>query len=134
MRVRLSLTLLLLVSLLPVVAHAQFIYITNNGTITITGYTGTNADVVIPTIINGLPVTSIGVGAFWYSDSLTRVNVFMAESARRATHPVLELVIATELVPDLNRAMQEVCSLPQPDHHAPAAEAEGTCSQLANRS
>lgn len=32
---------------------------TNNGTITITGYLGTNVVVAIPATINGLPVTSI---------------------------------------------------------------------------
>ncbi|GHV79949.1 hypothetical protein AGMMS49944_17400 [Spirochaetia bacterium] len=36
----------------------------NNGTITITGYKGTNKDVVIPEKINGLPVVAIGYGAF----------------------------------------------------------------------
>ena len=45
-------------------AHAQFTYRTNNGTITITGYTGTNLDVVIPSTIDGLPVTSVGTAAF----------------------------------------------------------------------
>jgi hypothetical protein len=48
----------------PVAVQAQFTYTTNNGTITITGYTGTNLDVVIPITINGLPVTSIGTNAF----------------------------------------------------------------------
>ena len=33
---------------------------TNNGTITITGYTGPGGAVTIPGTINGLPVTSIG--------------------------------------------------------------------------
>lgn len=45
-------------------AQAQFTYITNNGTITITGYTGPNGAVTIPTNINGLPVTTIGTNAF----------------------------------------------------------------------
>ena len=54
-------------------AHAQFIYTTNNGTINITGYTGTNDDVVIPSTIDGLPVTSIvGRWAYgWYSGFLS---------------------------------------------------------------
>jgi hypothetical protein len=47
---------------LPVAS--QFTYTTNNGTITITGYAGTNNDVVIPSTIDGLPVTSIGTNAF----------------------------------------------------------------------
>jgi hypothetical protein len=37
----------------PVVVQAQFSYTNNNGTITITGYTGTNLDVVIPSTIAG---------------------------------------------------------------------------------
>jgi hypothetical protein len=45
-------------------SQAQFIYTTNNGTIAITGFTGTNHDVVIPSTIHGLPVTSIGANAF----------------------------------------------------------------------
>ena len=58
---RLLLTLLLA---LPGVAGAQFSYVTNNGTITITGYAGSSADIVIPTTINGRSVTAIGDGAF----------------------------------------------------------------------
>src|SRR5215471_16832442 len=37
----------------------DYTYITNNGTITITWYTGTDANVVIPSTIDGLPVRSI---------------------------------------------------------------------------
>jgi hypothetical protein len=36
-----------------------FDYAVTNGAVTITGYTGTNLDVVIPSTINGMPVTSI---------------------------------------------------------------------------
>jgi hypothetical protein len=55
-------------------SQAQFNYTTNNGTITITGYTGTDANVVIPSTIDGLPVTSIGTNAF-YAGSLTSVTI-----------------------------------------------------------
>jgi hypothetical protein len=41
-------------------------YETNNGTITITGYTGDFQMLTIPGIIDGLPVTRIGAGAFAY--------------------------------------------------------------------
>lgn len=44
---------------------AQFTFVTNNGTITITGYTGPSNNVVIPSTTNGYPVTSIGNGAFF---------------------------------------------------------------------
>jgi len=44
--------------------QAQFTYTTNNGTITITGYTGTNSVLTIPSTIDDLPVTDIGTNAF----------------------------------------------------------------------
>lgn len=45
-----------------VAVQAQFDFTTNDGSITITGYTG--GDAMIPSSTNGLPVTSIGEGAF----------------------------------------------------------------------
>jgi hypothetical protein len=42
-------------------AQAQFTYTTNNGTITITGYTGPGGAVTNPSAINGLAVTIVGV-------------------------------------------------------------------------
>jgi hypothetical protein len=56
-------------------AHAQFEYSTNDGTITITKYTGLGGAVSIPTTINGLTVTSIGDYAFFYSTGLTSVTI-----------------------------------------------------------
>jgi hypothetical protein len=53
---------LLLVLALPAVVRAQFTFTTNNGTITT--YTESGGPVTIPSTINGLPVTSIGDGAF----------------------------------------------------------------------
>ncbi|HUD82558.1 MAG TPA: leucine-rich repeat protein, partial [Candidatus Saccharimonadales bacterium] len=53
--------------------QGQFIYTTNNGTITITGYTGSGA-VNIPGMINNLPVTGIGQNAFKDLD-LTSVTI-----------------------------------------------------------
>ncbi len=69
--------LLLLLSLLalPAVAQAQFTFTTNNGAITITGYTGPGGAVVIPNTTNGYPVTSIGVSAFYNNNSLTSVTI-----------------------------------------------------------
>jgi hypothetical protein len=50
---------------LPAAVQAQFDYFNNgNGTITITGYTGTSQTVSVPAAINGLPVTGIASGAF----------------------------------------------------------------------
>ncbi|GHT65022.1 hypothetical protein FACS1894110_05940 [Spirochaetia bacterium] len=45
-----------------------------NGTVTITGYTGTVKDVRIPAEIDGLPVTAIGLGTF-YGNELTSVTI-----------------------------------------------------------
>jgi hypothetical protein len=45
-------------------AQAQFTYTITNGTITITGYTGSGGAVTIPGTIDGLPVTTIGEEAF----------------------------------------------------------------------
>lgn len=60
---------------LPVSMQAQFTFTTNNSTITITGYTGTNEAVTIPSSTNGLPVTSIGNNAFDGSTNLTSVMI-----------------------------------------------------------
>lgn len=61
--------------MLPVFAQAQFTYLTNNGTITLTGYTGAESDVTIPDTINGLPVTEIGASAFNGMNSLSNVVI-----------------------------------------------------------
>jgi len=50
-------------------------YTTNNSTITITAYTGSQRAVVIPSTINFLPVTSIGEQAFYYCFSLTSLTI-----------------------------------------------------------
>jgi len=65
----------LMATLLAHAADAQFTY-TNNGdnTITITVYTGSGGDVIIPDQIEGFPVTTIGPEAFAGS-SVTRVNI-----------------------------------------------------------
>ena len=69
------LLLLLLLLTLPAVVQAQFNFTTNNGTITITGYTGGGGDVAIPSTTNGYPVTSIGDCAFDYWTSLTNIMI-----------------------------------------------------------
>ena len=48
---------------------------TNNGTITITGYTSAGGAVDIPSTINGLPVTGIGISAFACCTGLTDVTI-----------------------------------------------------------
>src|SRR3974390_373374 len=73
MKTNLPLTLAVLLSV-SISAHAQFTYTTNNGTITIMGYTGTNTEVVIPSTIDGLPVVNIGTNAF-YGSRITSVTI-----------------------------------------------------------
>src|SRR6266481_4303597 len=65
----------LLSLLLPPLAQAQFTYTTNKGVVTITGYTGTNGIVTIPSAIVGLPVTSIASFAFYQKFILTNVTI-----------------------------------------------------------
>lgn len=56
---------LLCVSVLPAVVQAQFTYTTNNdGTLNISGYSGSGGAVIIPGTNNDLLVTSIGDSAF----------------------------------------------------------------------
>jgi hypothetical protein len=84
----------LLLTMLPLVVKAQFNYTNQNGSITITRYTGPGGVVIIPETINGLPVTSveytfpgtsatsvivpdsvtnIGINTFAYCSTLTNV-------------------------------------------------------------
>jgi hypothetical protein len=60
---------------MPLVAEAQFLYTTNNGTITIARYTNSGGDVIIPTSINGLPVTRIGNDAFILNTNVISVTI-----------------------------------------------------------
>jgi len=62
-------------SLLNAPVHAQFLYAANNGSITITGYTGAGGDASIPSTIDGLSVTTIGDLAFYASTNLTSVTI-----------------------------------------------------------
>jgi hypothetical protein len=76
---RLSLALLLLTA--PF-AQAQFDFITNNGTVIITGYTGPGGAVTIPSTLSGLPVTEIqgsgfedkGITSVAISDTVTNIQ------------------------------------------------------------
>lgn len=64
-----SVLFLLFLTCTPNLLHAQFTYTTNDNTITITAYTGNGGNVVIPSSINGFPVTSLGFEAFGQSPS-----------------------------------------------------------------
>ena len=75
--IKLSLKLLVLCVLMasPAVLQAQFTFTTNGNAITIAGYTGSDGTVVIPGMINDLPVTRIGDYAFINRGSLTNVTL-----------------------------------------------------------
>jgi hypothetical protein len=66
---------LMLLLALPTVAQAQFTFTTNNGAITITGYTGSDGAAVIPDTTNGLPVTGIGDEAFYQCTNMNSVTI-----------------------------------------------------------
>jgi len=66
---------LLCAAMLPAVAQAQFTFTTNNGAITITGYTGSGGAVVIPGATNGYPVSAIADYAFYGNSTLTNLTI-----------------------------------------------------------
>lgn len=53
----------------------DYTYTTNNGTITITGYTGPGGAITIPVTIYGLPVSSIGALAFYGNTDVTSMTI-----------------------------------------------------------
>jgi hypothetical protein len=69
------LPLLLLLGVPAAVQALDYTYTTNNGTITITKYIGSDAAVTIPSTIDGLPVTNIGDSAFFNCASLTYITI-----------------------------------------------------------
>ena len=69
------LSLLVLLALPAAVCQGQFSCITNDGTITITGYTGPGGAMTIPSTMNGLPVRRIGDTAFKWCSSLTSITI-----------------------------------------------------------
>ena len=50
-------------------------YTVENGSVTITGYTGNGGDIIIPSVIDGCPVVTIKNGAFQNCTNLTSVTV-----------------------------------------------------------
>ena len=60
---------------LPAGVEAQLAYMTNNGAVTISAYRGSGGVVNIPSVIAGLPVTSISDSAFAGCTSLTSVTI-----------------------------------------------------------
>ena len=66
---------LLLLLVLPAAVQAQFTFTTNNGALTVTGWTGSGTTATIPAMTNGRPVVAIGAGAFQFKYSLTSVTI-----------------------------------------------------------
>jgi hypothetical protein len=60
---------------LPTAASVPYTYTTDNGAVSITGYTGLGGAVTLPGTIYGLPVTSIGDQAFVSCTNLTSVII-----------------------------------------------------------
>lgn len=60
---------------IPNEAQAQFNFTTNNGALTLTGYTGSDRAVTIPAITNGLSVVSIGNWAFNSNSNLVSLTI-----------------------------------------------------------
>jgi hypothetical protein len=67
--------ILLLALLIPASLQAQFVCATNNGELAVLSYTGPGGDVTIPDTIDGLPVTSIGMNAFYSRTTLTNLTI-----------------------------------------------------------
>ena len=59
----------------PAALQAQFECATNNGTITITGYSGSGGEVEIPEALHGLPVVGLGKAAFQNGGELTDIRI-----------------------------------------------------------
>ena len=69
-------------------ASAQFLYTTNSGTITITGYDGPGGWVIVPDTIGGLPVSSIADAAKgWRIEELHTEEGRLDEVFRNITMP-----------------------------------------------
>jgi hypothetical protein len=69
------LLLIALLALTAPVARGQFTFTTNNGGITITGYSGPGGDVVIPDATNGFPVVAIGTNAFFNRTNISNLTI-----------------------------------------------------------
>ena len=89
---------------------------TTAGAITIIGYTGSGGAVTIPDTINGLPVTSIGSGAFTNCASLTSVTIgtnvtSIADTAFQNCSSLASVTIGTNVTCIGNSAFQNCANL-----------------------
>ena len=91
--------LLLMLLMLPAVVQAQFTFTTNNGAITITGYSGPGGNVVIPSVINGYPVKNIGMYAF---NSYPSPNVHQNQATSVVIPDSITNIDSSKLIPFCN--------------------------------
>ncbi len=94
----------------------DFTYTTNATSATITGYTGPGGNVIIPDIIEGKPVTSIGNSAFRYSTNLTGITmptsvITIGESAFEACRGLTNATIPNGVVGILRNAFSDCTGL-----------------------
>ena len=108
-----SVALIILLMLAPA-AWAQFIFTTNNGAITITGYTGSDGNVTVPSATNGYPVTVIGNSSFFLKSSVTGVtvgtNVTLIDNYAFELCRSLTNVIISDSVTNIGLSAFEFCS------------------------
>jgi hypothetical protein len=72
----LRISIALVLCILPLTCTAQYDFETNaDNTITITGYSGTNAILMIPSETNGYPITSIAGDAFQYLSGVVSITI-----------------------------------------------------------
>jgi hypothetical protein len=90
-----ALSVLLLLSALAVKAdqYGYFTYSTDGTNVTITGYTGSGGNVIIPDFIAGLPVTSIVYPTFSYYFSVKSVTIPAALQTLNMVHMVLFIIV-----------------------------------------
>ena len=105
----LSLALLMV----PALVYGEFYIETNNGAITITGYRGPAGSLVIPSTINGLPVTGIQTIAFEYGiftsviipNSITNIGAYAFDDCESLTN-----VIFPTNLPTMGEGVLEYCT------------------------
>ncbi len=65
----------LAVWLMPADLQAQFTFVTNNGSLTITGYSGPGGEVIIPSATNEYAITGIATNAFLNCTNITSLTI-----------------------------------------------------------
>jgi hypothetical protein len=74
-RLAIALAVLLLLAA-PALVQAQFTYTTNaDGTLTLTGYTGTGGNITFPTNINGMTVSGLGSYVLLFNTNVTSITI-----------------------------------------------------------